>query len=93
VLIRVKTDFVILAHTIWWAGAILSPVNTSSTAKDVAHCIDVVKPTHIFTSAAFLGNVQSAINSSKLKESGKIPTVISVLDRIDGLKKARDFIF
>lgn len=79
-----------MAHSIWWAGAVLSPVNTSSTAKDIAHCIDVVKPTHIAVTAAFLDNVHTAIATSELGKNGKNPKIFSVLDIVDGLLKARD---
>jgi 4-coumarate--CoA ligase len=82
---------VILAHAIWWAGAVLSPINTSGTAKDIAHCIDVVKPTHIAVSAPFLETLKEAIKTSDLAKSGKDPKIFSVLDKIEGLQKARDF--
>lgn len=85
-----QTDFVILAHSVWWAGGILSPVNTSSTAKDIAHCIDVVKPSYLAVTGQFLKIVQKAIDESNLGKSGKKPTILSVLDQVDGLQKARD---
>lgn len=70
----------------------LSPVNTSSTAKDILHCIDVVKPTHVAVSGPFLETAREAIKTSKLAKSGKEPKVFTVLDKVAGLQKARDII-
>ncbi|KAE8372222.1 hypothetical protein BDV26DRAFT_302116 [Aspergillus bertholletiae] len=55
--------FVLLAHATWWAGAVFAPLNTSSTEKDIAHVINLIRPTHIATVESKLRAVQQAMAS------------------------------
>lgn len=81
------TDFVLLAHAVWWAGAIFSPFNASYTVNDMIHSIDLVKPTLVVSAGPFLDNVRSAVSRSKLSKAGKAPQIITVLDRVNGMSK------
>jgi 4-coumarate--CoA ligase len=52
VIIPNSTDFVLLAHSVWWAGATFSALNPSYTVSDIAHSLDLVKPTHVVVAGA-----------------------------------------
>ncbi|KIX01277.1 uncharacterized protein Z518_09002 [Rhinocladiella mackenziei CBS 650.93] len=85
VLVPNSTDFVILCHATLWMGGVFSPLNPSSMAKDVAHAISLVQPTHIAVEPSKLDTVNAAIQ--QLGCPGKsIPTVFTVLKRWGGLK-------
>ncbi|KAF2747609.1 putative amp dependent CoA ligase [Sporormia fimetaria CBS 119925] len=84
ILAQNSSDFVILAHAIWWAGGVVSPINPLLTTKDILHCMTLVQPTHVAVSAAYYDKVQEAL--SRLEGTHE-PKVFSVLDRIDGVKK------
>ncbi|KAF1815701.1 amp dependent CoA ligase [Eremomyces bilateralis CBS 781.70] len=74
------TDFVLLAHAIWWSGAVLSPLNTASTVKDIEHVLNLVGPTHIAVAPPFVEKVIEAIRGSKLAGS-RAPTLCTLLER------------
>ncbi|CZR65562.1 uncharacterized protein PAC_15462 [Phialocephala subalpina] len=63
------------------------PVNTASTAKDLAHAFGLVKPKYIATSAAFIAKVREAIELVEYGEACMRPNIISVLDRIESTLK------
>jgi 4-coumarate--CoA ligase len=76
-----STDFVLLAHAVWWAGACLSPLNPSSTSQDIVHALNLVKPAVI---AVYPGCI-SAVDEA-LKQIDWKPVIITVLSRLDNLK-------
>jgi 4-coumarate--CoA ligase len=85
VIIPNSTDFVLLAHSVWWAGATFSPLNPSYTVNDIAHSLDLVKPTHVVVAGAYLQSVQNALWVSSLSKSGgRQPKILTVLDRVKG---------
>ncbi|KAF2703992.1 putative amp dependent CoA ligase [Pleomassaria siparia CBS 279.74] len=84
VLVQNSSDFVILAHAIWWTGAIISPVNPLLTVKDILHCFTLVQPTHIAVSGAYHAKVQEALKQYRNDNRTKL---FSVLDRIKGILK------
>lgn len=77
-----STDFVLLAHSVWWAGATFSPLNPSYTVSDIAHSLDLVRPTHIAVAAQYLQSVQNALWVSSLSKDKKFPQIFTVLDRL-----------
>lgn len=79
-----STDFVLLAHSVWWAGARFSPLNPSYTVSDIAHSLNLVKPTHIAVARPHLQSVQNALWISNLsKGKGRLPLIFTVLDRVE----------
>jgi 4-coumarate--CoA ligase len=85
VIIPNSTDFVLLAHSVWWAGATFSPLNPSYTVSDIAHSLDLVQPSHIVVAGAYLQSVQNALWVSSLSKAGrKLPKILTVLDRVVG---------
>lgn len=79
-----STDFVLLAHSTWWAGAIFSPLNASSTAKEIAHALDLVKPTHIAVDPTRLGPLREAVAGLSIYIQHP-PHIITVLKRASDL--------
>ncbi|KAF2192551.1 putative amp dependent CoA ligase [Zopfia rhizophila CBS 207.26] len=87
VLVQNSSDFVLLAHSIWWTGAVVSPINPLLTAKDILHCMKLVQPTHIAVSAAYYEKIREVCNRYDGGQYSVRPQVFSVLDRIEGVKK------
>lgn len=85
-----STDFVLLAHSVWWAGATFSPLNTSYTVSDIAHSLDLVKPTHIAVAAQYLQSVQNALWIPSLSKDKGLPKIFTVLDRVPGFARFPD---
>lgn len=83
VIVPNSTDFVLLAHAVWWTGATFSPLNPSYTASDIAHSLDLVKPTHIAVAAQYLQSVQNALWISSLNQRKRLPQIFTVLDRLN----------
>jgi 4-coumarate--CoA ligase len=76
-----STDFVLLAHAVWWAGACFSPLNSSSTSQDIAHALNLVKPTVVAIYPACLPALKEALRLVDFT-----PIIITVLSRSDNLK-------
>ncbi|RFU26087.1 hypothetical protein B7463_g10254, partial [Scytalidium lignicola] len=80
---RSCVDYIIAAHSVWAAGGIVSTINHSSTAQEIAHAIQIVKPRFFI--------VDATVNH-KLNEATKLEGTISyadcrvftLLSRIDG---------
>jgi len=64
---------------------VYSPLNTSSTAKDLAQAFDVSRPTHIAVYPAFLKTVQDALRETDLAKEGNSPIIVTLLQRVNGL--------
>jgi hypothetical protein len=64
---------------------VYSPLNTSSTAKDLAQAFDVSRPTHIAVYPAFLKTVQDALRATDLAKEGNSPIIFTILQRVQGL--------
>lgn len=75
-----STDFVLLAHSTWWAGACFSPLNMSSTTKEIAHALTLVQPSYVAVETSRLEALKSAMESTGLK----IP-IITLLSRAENL--------
>lgn len=56
-----SSDFVLLAHSVWWAGGVFAPLNPSSVLKDIEHALEIVKPSHIVCDAACVRIVRRAL--------------------------------
>ncbi|GES63689.1 AMP dependent CoA ligase [Aspergillus terreus] len=71
-----SNEFILLAHATWWAGAVFAPLNTASTEKDVAHVLNLVRPTHVAMTESKMETVQRAA-ASVASVDPKIFTVLS----------------
>ncbi|KAF2659279.1 amp dependent CoA ligase [Lophiostoma macrostomum CBS 122681] len=78
-----SSDFVVLAHSIWWAGAVVSPINPQLTAKDILHCMNLVEPSVVFVSGVYYAKTQEALRRYGGRRN---PKVVSLQDSIPGLK-------
>lgn len=75
------TDFVLLAHSVWWAGGTFSPLNPSSTVKDIIHILKLVHPTHICAVKDYLEPIRTAIRECGIYvDQG--PKIITILTRV-----------
>ncbi|KIX97748.1 uncharacterized protein Z520_06526 [Fonsecaea multimorphosa CBS 102226] len=75
-----STDFVLLAHATWWAGACFSPVNPSSTGKELAHFLNLTKPAIVAVYPACLAALREAIKLTRMT-----PTIITLISRSGAL--------
>ena len=74
-----STDFLLLAHSVWWCGGIFSPLNPSSTVKDIVHVLEIVRPSHLCVHPDLLVKVREALNLSTSLE--KVPKVLTINER------------
>lgn len=74
------TDFVLLTHSVWWAGGTFSSLNPSSTANDIVHVLKLVHPTHICVTKDYLERMETAIQECGLY-SDEGPKLITILTR------------
>ncbi|KAK5044471.1 hypothetical protein LTR84_010752 [Exophiala bonariae] len=58
-----SSDFILLAHSVWWAGAVFAPLNPSSLSKDVVYALGIVEPAYIACDIACLATVSAALAS------------------------------
>lgn len=69
------------------------PLNPASVAKDVAHAVSLVNPSHLAIHPSKLAAVQSAFKQLNLDESQR-PTVFTVIERHADLKLVgKNFVF
>ncbi|KIW77411.1 hypothetical protein Z517_09857 [Fonsecaea pedrosoi CBS 271.37] len=80
-----STDFLILAHATMWLGAVLSPLNPASVAKDVAHALSLIQPTHVAIDSSKLDTVNAAFAQLGWGPSQR-PVLFTVLKRSGDLK-------
>ncbi|KAF9890840.1 hypothetical protein FE257_005411 [Aspergillus nanangensis] len=76
-----SNDFVYLAHATWWAGGVFTPLNFSSTTKDIQHVLQLVRPAYIVTTDAKLASVEAALSQCSIQK----PKIVTVLSRVEGL--------
>lgn len=76
-----STDFVLLAHSTWWAGAVFSPLNPMSTTKDIVHVLKLVQPTHICAAKDYIERMEMAICECGLYSAAG-PRIMSILNRV-----------
>lgn len=81
-LIPNSTDFLLLAHSVWWAGGVFSSQNPASTPNEIAHALKLVRPKFVCVATEYLDNVRAAI-----KQSGLAPAVLTVLGQVEGLQR------
>ncbi|EXJ56462.1 hypothetical protein A1O7_06806 [Cladophialophora yegresii CBS 114405] len=84
VLVPNSTDFVILAHATLWLGAVFSPLNPASLAKDIAHALSLVRPSHVAIYPSKLEALNTALQQVDWEATTR-PTVFTVLERSAGL--------
>ena len=72
-----STDFLLLAHSVWWCGAVFSPLNPSSSVKDIAHALGIVQPTHLCVSSSVLPQVRQALADTTLNPRPILLTINS----------------
>ncbi|RVX72779.1 hypothetical protein B0A52_04178, partial [Exophiala mesophila] len=85
VIVPNSSDFIVLAHATLWLGAIFSPLNPSSLAKDIAHAVDLVQPSYLAIHPNILKAVESAFSSLGLTESTR-PTIFTLIERSNNIK-------
>ncbi len=74
-----STDLLLLAHSIWWAGATFSGLNPASTPKDIAHALSLVKPSHICVHPE---NLERTVEALQL--NAQSPRILTIIERKDG---------
>ncbi|OQE25706.1 hypothetical protein PENFLA_c008G10282 [Penicillium flavigenum] len=73
---RSTVDYVLAAHAIWAAGAVVSTINHSSTPKEMVHALGIVKPKVIIADVLVLKKLHGALTILDLNASVTILTLI-----------------
>jgi 4-coumarate--CoA ligase len=74
------TDYLLLAHSVWWAGAALASINPNGTSADFTHALRLVRPSHVCVYPPYLPTVREAISAS-----GLAIKLVTIVDREDGI--------
>ncbi|KAJ5447490.1 hypothetical protein N7445_002311 [Penicillium cf. griseofulvum] len=69
---RSTVDYILAAHAIWAAGAVVSTVNHSSTPKELVHALKILKPKVIIADIAVLNKLHGALNTLNMNTSSVI---------------------
>ncbi|KAL3460061.1 hypothetical protein BJX64DRAFT_300962 [Aspergillus heterothallicus] len=77
---RSCVDYIIATHAIWAAGGIVSTINHSSSAKEIAHALKVVKPQLVIVDSIYEKKLREALS---LEHYGKV-TIMTMVSRLDG---------
>ncbi|KAF9887217.1 hypothetical protein FE257_010471 [Aspergillus nanangensis] len=40
-------DYILVAQAVWWAGGVVNPINNSLHPDEIAHALDLVKPSYL----------------------------------------------
>lgn len=70
-----STDFLLLAHSVWWCGGVFSPLNPSSSVKDITHVLSIVQPSHLCVHPDLLPKAREALRSTALEQMPKLLTI------------------
>ncbi|OQE42255.1 hypothetical protein PENCOP_c004G05277 [Penicillium coprophilum] len=73
---RSTVDYILAAHAIWAAGAVVSTINHSSTPKELVHALRIVKPKVIIADVVVLKKLHGALTALELESSVAILTLI-----------------
>ncbi|EXJ69748.1 uncharacterized protein A1O5_06819 [Cladophialophora psammophila CBS 110553] len=76
---RSCVDYILATHAVWAAGATVSTINHSNTAKDIAFAIGIVKPKIIIVDAAVKKKVDDAVQRDRSRVS-----IMTLLSRVPG---------
>ncbi|KAL5363127.1 hypothetical protein BJX96DRAFT_186591 [Aspergillus floccosus] len=75
---RSCVDYVVAAHAIWAAGGVVSTINHSSSPKELAHAIGIIKPKLFIVDAAVGNKLREA-----LKYGGhEAPQIMTLIERV-----------
>ncbi|KAI1608335.1 amp dependent CoA ligase [Exophiala viscosa] len=85
VLVPNSTDFITLVHTVWWYGGIFRLLNASSTAKDIARAVSLVKPACIAFHPSRTNAVHEALQEVGALSRSKEIKLITLIRRGAGL--------
>ncbi|KAJ5502771.1 hypothetical protein N7463_005645 [Penicillium fimorum] len=73
---RSTVDYILAAHAIWAAGAVVSTINHSSTPKELVHALKILKPKVIIADVVVLEKLHGALTTLDLDTSVTILTLI-----------------
>ncbi|KAJ5243280.1 uncharacterized protein N7469_001607 [Penicillium citrinum] len=77
---RSCVDYIIATHAIWAAGGIVSTINHSSSAKEIAHAVNVIKPQHFLVDGVYHRKVSEALTLAQYSEA----TISTMVSRSEG---------
>ncbi|OQD87458.1 hypothetical protein PENSOL_c077G02615 [Penicillium solitum] len=81
IIARSNVDYILAAHSIWAAGAVVSTINHSSATKELVHALKVVNPKLIIADVLVLEKLHEALGELKL---GTMPTILTMINRKTG---------
>ncbi|KIW02237.1 uncharacterized protein PV09_06390 [Verruconis gallopava] len=68
-----SVNWILLAHSIMWAGAVFAGINAVATSHELVHYFEISEPKAIAVDASLYGKVQDALKmSTKLQEKPKV---------------------
>lgn len=72
-----STDYVLLAHSVFWAGSIFVPLTAASTAREIAHAVSITEPEYIISDPGKVDAVESALQDFELPLPSK-PKLLTI---------------
>ncbi|KAL4891168.1 hypothetical protein BDV59DRAFT_209287 [Aspergillus ambiguus] len=76
---RSCVDYVVAAHSVWAAGGVVSTINHSSSVKELAHAIDIIKPKFFIVDAA----VEHKLRAVLEHRGRKTTNIMTMIERVD----------
>ncbi|KAJ5414131.1 NRPS-like protein biosynthetic cluster [Penicillium cosmopolitanum] len=77
---RSCVDYIIATHAIWAAGGVVSTINHSSSAKEIAHAVKVIKPHFFIVDGIYQRKLREALTLAQHSEV----TISTMVSRLDG---------
>ncbi|CAI7599997.1 unnamed protein product [Penicillium pancosmium] len=77
---RSCVDYIIATHAIWAAGGVVSTINHSSSAKEIAHAVKVIKPHFFIVDGIYQRKLREALT---IAQHGEV-TISTMVSRLDG---------
>ncbi|RDH26655.1 acetyl-CoA synthetase-like protein [Aspergillus welwitschiae] len=76
IIARSCVDYIIATHAIWAAGGIVSTINHSSSAKEITHAIEIIRPQFFIVDGDYEKKLHEALGSEHY-DSMTIMTMVS----------------
>ncbi|OJJ60314.1 hypothetical protein ASPSYDRAFT_86906 [Aspergillus sydowii CBS 593.65] len=77
---RSCVDYILATHAIWAAGGIVSTINHSSSAKEIAHAVKVIRPQFFIVDGIYEKKLREALSSEPYGDV----TIMTMVSRLDG---------
>ncbi|OJI99655.1 hypothetical protein ASPVEDRAFT_81251 [Aspergillus versicolor CBS 583.65] len=77
---RSCVGYIVATHAVWAAGGIVSTINHSSSAKEIAHAVKVIRPQFLIVDSIYEKKLREGLS---LQNYGDV-TIMTMVSRLDG---------